>query len=303
MAGPGVADAAIQQYPWLRGLLGIPEVSNLILEAVTPDGLQFDPAAFQARLFDTTWWKTTPKPHRDEIIQGVTDPATQYLELQQTGAGLTEHLIGMGVAMDEATRTFFTAAMEQRGEDVNSPGSQAIIRDWMRKNPTAMAPGGRWDATTKGVYAMARQDYFLPVEWWWATGWATGLLTGEVDEAALRQHLLDQSANAFPHLGDWIMQGMTPAEIINPMRQVAADELEIGIEQIDIGRPEWKFLTGVPNDNPNGTSGKPGGWRLPTYSEVQEQARRDSRWWTTQKGRQADAGMARTLLEAFGKVA
>jgi hypothetical protein len=151
---------------------------------------------------------------------------------------------------------------------------------------------------------MARDEYFLPVEWWWAQGHAISIATGEIDEATMRQELLNHAANAFPQMGDWIMQGRTPAEIVAPLRGFAADELEIDPLQIDIGRPEWRFMTGVPADGASTSAtpaGKTGGWRLPTESEVREQARRDVRWWDTSRGRQADAGMSRTLLQAFGK--
>ncbi len=296
MADP-VTEQLFAQYPWIRALFGIPEVASLILEAADPN-VGFDPNAFQAKLFNTTWWKTTPEPARQQFIQQATDPATALLATQASGSSLLDWLNTMGVAMASPERDFLASAIQARGEDVNSPVQKLGLRNWLMANPQADIPGGRLQEMTKQIWGMARNDFFLPVEEWWARGWAVKIATGETDEATLHQHLLDQAANAFPHMGDWISQGMTPAQLINPMRQLAADELEIGIEQIDIGRPEWKFLTGVPNEN--GTSGTPGGWRLPTQSEVQKQARSDARWWQTSKGREQDATSATSLLQTFG---
>lgn len=299
MAIDPMVEAAInERYPGLRALLGIPEVGELLVQAVNPES-PFSQAEFERRLHETYWWKTTPAPARDSVIKGVEDPATLQLDRTRSHASLLDWALDMGVAMDEGTRAWISVTMANAGEDINDPTQQLALRQWLRSNPGAMTAGGRLQGLTDSVYALARKDYFLPVEHWWAQGWAIGLATGEVDEAALRQHLLRQSINAFPHLSDWIIQGMTPADVIDPLRKVAADELEVGVEQIDIGRPEWKMLTGVASDARDPQSSQ--AWRLPTYSEIQEQARRQSVWWETSKGRQTDAGMARTLLSAFGK--
>ena len=100
---------------------------------------------------------------------------------------------------------------------------------------------------------------------------------------------------------DWLRvtsgpAGQTPADIINPMRQIVSKELEIDMGSVDPLSPQWSFMFGVGDTDTSAPV------RLPTYSEVQERARRDSRWWDTAGGRQTDAGMTRTLLEAFGKV-
>lgn len=296
-----VMAAVNERYPQLRALLGIPEIGDLLVRAVDPQA-PFSQQEFERQLHETYWWKTTPAPTRDAIIQGVEDPATLALSTNKTHNDLLDWALDMGVAMDSGTRDWISGAMQSKGENINDTTAQLGLRQWLRANPAAMTPGGRLDGLTKSIYGMARKDYFLPVENWWAQGWAIGIATGEVDEAALRQHLLAQSANAFPQLGDWISQGMSPSEIINPLRQVAADELEVDINQIDIGRPEWQMLTGVPNaQGRDQGSATAQAYRLPTRSEITEQARRQSQWWETSKGRQADASMSRTLLSAFGK--
>lgn len=304
MADPAVAQAIVEKYPWVQALLGIPEVSQLILDSVDPN-IGFDQATFQAKLQQTNWWRTTPQPAREELVQMAADPATQLLQVGQLNAGLLDWANSLGVAMDGNARAWFSQVMENRGETLDNANTKLMLRDYLRSNPQAIIPGGKLDGMSRSIYALARSDYFLPVEQWWANGWAIGMATGETDEAALRAHLQSQAANAFPHLGDWLAQGMTPADLINPMRQVAADELEIGMEQIDIGTPQWAFLTGMPNEGSSTAkpSGIQGGWRLPTRTEILEKARSDDRWWGTSHGRQTDAGMSRTLLEAFGKAA
>lgn len=303
MADLSLVAAVAQRYPGLLALLGIPEVGDLLIRSVDP-AAPFSQQEFDRQLHETTWWKTTPASARDAIIQGVEDPATLAQATAKKHSSLLDWALDMGVAMDDGTRAWISGAQQAAGVDVDDPGQQLALRQWLRSNPGAMTPGGRLDGLTKSIYGMARKDYFLPVEWWWAQGHAISLATGEIDEASLRQELQGHAANAFPQLGDWIMQGMTPGEIINPLRQAAADELEVDINQIDIGRPEWKMLTGVSNaEGRDAGSTSANAWRLPTRSEIQEQARRQAQWWETSKGKAADAGMARTLLSAFGKAA
>lgn len=303
MVDPAIEQRVLEQFGNLRALLGIPEVGDLLIQAVDPNQ-PFTQQAFEAKLHATQWWQTTPESQRNAYIQSVTDPATHWQVQNQTGNDLVLWANNLGVAIDQATRSYITGNMINSGEDLNSAGVQLGLRAWLRGHPEAEVPGGRLASAISDVYALARKDYFYPASWDQARHWGIGLVTGEFDEASMRSYFRGLSLQQFPQLADWVLQGMTPAQIIDPLRAVAAEELEVGIEQIDIGRPEWQMLTGMPN-----TGGRDQGtatvsaWRLPTQSEIREQARRQSQWWETSKGRQTDAGMSRALLEAFGKAA
>lgn len=294
MADPAVAERVMSQYPDLRGLLGIPEVGDLLIRAVDPNQ-PFTQAAFEETLHNTNWWQTTSAAQRQAIMQSAIDPATYYAGTQDTHSKLLLWANNLGVAMDDNTRAWITAAQQSRGLDVDSPSEQLILRQWLHQHPESILPGGRLDALTRTIYATARNDYFTRLDWNQAQGWAMGIALGETDEATMRNTLQQQAAALYPQLGDWLMQGQTPADIINPLRQIAADELEVDINQIDIGTPQWSFLTGVQNEDRNTP------YRLPTASEIQQAARKQDVWWQTSKGRQTDAGLTRTLLEAFGK--
>ena len=237
-----------------------------------------------------------PAPARDYTIQGIEDPATQTNNIDNVYAGVEMWAKNMGVHMLGPEMLYMSAAMLQRGTTLQDPANQRFLLTWMQQHPERIWPGGRIDSTIDFIAGKANQDFFVRLDHGTYTNWAMELSMGVIDEEIVRQRLADQAYAFYPHLRERLNKGETVAQIINPYRQIAADELEVDIGQISPLDTKWSFMTGMADPE------NAGSYRLPTYSEVQEAARRDTRWWDTSKGRQTDAGMTRTLLEAFGKV-
>lgn len=285
-----------EQYPSLVGLLGIPEVGNLLVQAVDPN-VGFSPQTFEARLHETTWWRTTPEPQRNALIQATTDPATRTAELYAYGDQLQEIAARLGRWLDPNESAWLSAVGIDKGVSPDSATMRNLLRGTLRTGDV-LSGQGTVGAAKGQIEELVRGEWFFPIaDLNWLTGKAADVATGLDTLDSVNARLASQAWNLYPHLRQQITEGQTLADIFNPYRQIIADELEMGsVEQVDMQNPEWRKLM-------EWREPRTGELRMPTASEVMTMARDRPQWWKTSRGRQADAGMARTLLQAFGKVA
>jgi len=289
-----VRELVATQYPSLIGLLGDPEIGPLLAQAVDPNA-GFSPETFQARLHETTWWRSRTQEQREMEMLSVTDPASYTARLGESYAGIYDWMNRMGVQMTPEEVTYIGTNFTNRGLDLNSEMAKNEMKVWLRANWGRAQPGGPLWTAAHMADQMARREWFAEPGPQQLFEWGTQLVNGEKNEAGLRQLMGMWSAAMYPHLYDRISQGETLADIANPYREVIAKELEFGtIEEVDMVNGPWnKWLLGIPTEQ--------GTMRLPTAQEAREAARRDYRWWGTQAGREGDATMASTLLETFGR--
>lgn len=292
-----VTQRVIEQYPSLAFLLGDPEIGPLLIQAVDPN-VGFSPQTFEARLHETNWWKTTPAPAREELIQANTDPATFWAEAGAYGDELQAIASErFGVWLDPAQRLWLTAYGQNAGLAPSSASMLQYIRQGVASTGTVLSGQGVAGAAKSQVESVIRGEWFAPIadlNWLAKTG--ADIAQGVTTLDSIRAQMQSQAWNMYPHLRQQITEGQTLADIFNPYRQIIAEELEMGsVEAVDMNSPEWRRLLDWRDPN----SGEA---RLPTASEVQRLARDRRQWWDTSKGRAADAGMTRTILEAFGKV-
>lgn len=298
MADPAVAEALFQQYPWVRALFGIPEIQALILEAVDPN-VGFDPNAFQAKLFNTTWWRETPEPQRQAFIQQATDPSTYWSDIYAYTAEISaiSDQLGRRLTPDEAL--WLAAVGKNRGI---SPDS-AMMRHWLASalRPEEVMQGqGAAGAAKSQVEAIGHQwfrDVGLDVDYNWLARSGIDVVSGQDSLESINARYQSQAWHMYPHLREQIESGQTLADIFNPYRQIIAEELEMGsLDEVDMGgNSEWRGLLwwGHPSE---------GKARMPTESEIRTWARDRPQWWQTSAGKQTDAASTRSLLQMFGKV-
>lgn len=286
----------IELYPDLVALLGHPEIGPILIEAVTSDqGLS--QAALNSKIRQTHWYQTTPASAREAMMQRTNDPATFYQQHRGKYNDLLDWATQLGVWMPGEEANLLGEWMLNEGRDINDSEVQYHLRRWLMEHPDRAMMGGAVQAATRQAEAIARQHWFTAPDQAGLQQWGIDLALGIKDEAQIDQELATKAAILHPHLKDRITAGETMADIVNPFREIVARELELGdIDQVDMNSAQWQWLTGVPDPQAGET-------RMPTMQEVQTAARRDPRWWKTSGGRQAESGLARTLLQAFGKVA
>ena len=283
-----------QQYPYLAWLINDPEIGPLLNEAVDPN-TGFDANTFQARLMGTSWFQSRSRYEREQLILHHTDPTTYWTGTQDFADQFSELSAKYGRPLSYNESYFLAVVAKNSGVDPNS----ATARKWLRGliNPQLTLGGyGTAGAAKNDIENLVRGQWFAPLDIGWLVQAGADVATGGGETLeSINARLASQAWNWYPHLRQQITEGQTLADIINPYRQIVAEELEYGsLEDVDVtNNPEWKQLLEWRDP---GT----GEMRLPTRSEVQKLARNRAEWWETSAGRQADASGAAGLLRLFG---
>ena len=297
MADLSLVARVLEQYPSLIYYITHPEIGPLLIQAVDPNG-GFSPQAFEAKLHETNWWKTTAEPARQLELQIQTDPATAQASIDEYIAELRAMAGELGFDFDPVQLQYIAAFGMRSGYSANSTIMRnRLIHDLSGQNAALNLQGfGQIGALRQQVQAIAEGEFFEQWDDMNALAIAQRIATGEDSLESVQARFRERAKQRFPWLAEQLDDGQSLAQIVNPIRSVVAQELELGdTSSVDMTGGKWSSLMQIRNDD--------GTYRIATESEAREAARRDSRWWDTSGGRQADAGMTRTLLQAFGKVA
>lgn len=287
----GVLDDIREQYPSLAFLVNDPEVGPLLRDAVDPNK-GFSPETFQAKLYQTNWFRSRSTSQRNIDTLSKTDPG-EFKRLYsdfETQVRMMNSKLGLNLNAEEIR--YITSANLRNGVDPNSEEFAISLRKYAGKISDRIGSGTVTGAELQ-VRDIARTQFYVPMSDAEVRTWALDLAFGTRDEAALRAQLSAKSASLFPHLKELLANGASMEDIFSGHRAVIAQELELSPEQIDFTKDWTKVLHQV-----DPATGKP---RPMTLHETQTLARQDNRWWATSKGRQQDAGMANFMLKTFGK--
>jgi len=289
------ADMVMEQYPQLAFLLNDPEIGPLLLQAVDPNA-GFDANTFQSKLMATNWFRSRSQQSREEEIQKWTDPTTYWAEADAYADQLREIANTLGRPISDAESLWLTTVGLNQGVAADSASMRENLRALI--SPAQVMQGvGTAGAAKNEIENLVRGQWFAPLDTGWLAQAGISVATqgGETLES-INARLASQAYNWYPHLRQQITEGQTMADIFNPYRQVIAEELELGdIENVSMNNTEWSQLA-------QWRDPKSGEMRLPTMSEVRTLARSRPQWWQTSKGKEADAGGTRALLQMFGAV-
>lgn len=285
-----VLDQVMENYPSLAFLLQDPEIGPLLTEAVDPNK-GFSPQTFQAKLYQTNWWRNTSATGRDWLIKVNTDPATAKQERGAYSAQLSAAAIRLGTHLSGAQLKWLTEMGLGQGIAVDDPRMLAELRKLMKPG------GGKGDigVAAQQVRALAESTWYVRPSSKSIYDVAGRIATGLDTLESANARFAAEAARRFPHLGSRIQGGETLADITSGYRQVIAEELELGSpDAVDPMRGEWRDLLGVRDD-------KTGDMRMLTEAEVISRARNRTEWWQTSHGRQTDAQATSSILRMFGK--
>lgn len=290
----GVAEDVMAKYPNLAFLLGDPEIGPLLVAAVDPNA-GFSAETFQTKLYQTNWWRSRSQQGREQEIKKHTDPATYWSEQYGYAAevsALAHETLGRALTPDEG-HWLATVGLNAGW----APNSAMMLHKISELANHGMIQQGYGSAgVAKGqVETLARSQWFRNAPE--AAKQGADIAFGRDSIESMNERLRALSWAMFPHLRPQLTDGMTLADIFNPYRQIIAEELELGSAEhvaMDEGG-EWRSLLSFRDPKTKEV-------RLPTESEVRTMARQKPQWWKTSRGRESDAGMARTLLQTFGEI-
>lgn len=295
-AGAGsVTKAAIideelaRQYGMTLGMLNAyPELKNLFNSMVKEGWTQ---AKFNAKLAETTWYKSLSDVQRKAILLQYTDPAT-YGKLWNT----TQNKIRMMMAD--------IGADPNNWEQINSISAKIIhegytddqARDYLGQfivfGPGGMA-GGKAGQIQQELnsyaYTMGVQNSDA-----WSQEVVRQVVRGKRNLQDYKNEILEQTIATF---GGWEKQlraGATMQDLAQPYMQSMSQILEIPGGQINLfdntirGALSWR--------DPSGQAGSKPIWQF------QNDLRKDERWKKTQNAQDAAMGTAHRVLQDFGVV-
>src|SRR5688500_2928870 len=129
-----IEERVLEQYPTLAFLLNDPEVGPLLREAVDPNK-GFSPTTFQARLYETDWFKSRSVSQRQWDILSHTDPGEAERQISEQASTIlrTAQTMGIQVSQDEAR--YMAGANLSNGVTADSPEFNFTFSRWVRNQP------------------------------------------------------------------------------------------------------------------------------------------------------------------------
>lgn len=288
----GVLDDIKSQYPTLAFLINDPEIGPLLRAAVDPNK-GFDPGTFQAKLYQTKWFKTRSTSQRQYDILKNTDPGEFKRRSQEalSKAHLTAQKLGLRMSSNELK--YLSGTMLRNGADIGSEEFVNTLRNFAQATTSNRMGEGSIRGAAYQINDVARNQYFIPLSSKDAYAYGIDLALGVKDENSIRAIMAERAASLYPHLKEMLQGGQSMEDIFSGHRAVISQELELAPETIDFTKDWKKVLYQV-----DPQTQKP---RPMTLHEAQTMARQDNRWWATTNGKEADAGMGNFLLKTFGK--
>jgi hypothetical protein len=201
-------------------------------------------------------------------------------------ASIRNQLGTFGIAMtDEGMRGLATQAVDNNWSQDRLQDVLLMANDW------ATTQAGQLTAGISEIRAMAAQ-YLMPVSEKTARELSIRVASGELDSAGIRNLFSEQARSEYGFMGSQLDQGITPADFLAPLRDVAAATLELPAEQLDLMDDKVRAMFTTQLED--------GSSRAASMSEVQMKARKDPRYAKTQGAEDRIAAMGASIARAFG---
>lgn len=285
------AQRIAEQFPFLAFLANDPQIGPLLSKAVDVNQ-PYSPEKFRAEVMKTNWWRKQSETQRAGAIMAATDPGQWWQvnrELQSNIGAMEQRL---GVRLTAAERKWIASVAAGRGWAADSREIlDAIIRTGKRHG----VKHGAIQTGTESVKAIAAGEFFYRMPQKDADYWGTMIAKGDVTVDDWRAHMMKRTWNTMPQFRQFIRDGVSPGQALEGYRNLIAEEMGYSsIAQVDVFSPKWRPLLGIRDAKTNQT-------RLPTETEVIHMARSQPEWWTTVRGREADAQAATAMAAVFGE--
>jgi hypothetical protein len=294
-----VTQRILEQYPSFAFLMRDEEVGKLLRDAVDPNK-GFSSTTFFAKLQQTKWWRSQSETQRTWAVEVATDPAEAARKRSAMGNAIRQQAAAFGTKLTTNELRFLTNSMLANGQDPSGPELQRALAGLWSFKDRGQGAAAAARSQVRALYGqffngMVGED--TKSQRRLLDRRALAIASGTDTLEALQERLQEQAMKRFPHMADLISRGMTPYEIIAPMRQRVAQELELGSgDQVDLSSPVWSQLLGIRDPKSKQT-------RLMTESEVIRLARSQDAWGNTKNGREMQYTLGQGLLRALGEVA
>lgn len=283
-------DFVRSHYGAMASYLDHPEVGPLLMAAAREGWTE---TTFNARLGETTWYKSTNASQRQWDLLSRSDPASANQQRDQMASQIKTLLTQQGVEgqFSDARINELATQFLRNGMPTNQI-PQAVIME-AAYSPTA--PIGKLGDRMSQVSTLADQ-YAIPIgdeiRFDWAKKIEAGLETEEGLQEYLRQTAKAQyGTNA--SITEGIDRGFTVKQLVDPQIQTAAQLLEIDPDTIQLLDPRFSNI--LQFNDPSGTT------RLATLGETQKLVKGTAEYRQTTGANNQAADLAQMLASTFGK--
>lgn len=282
-----ILDYLYKQYGYLAWALDIPEVRTTLIEAVRDGKGEME---IMADIRATTWWQTTEASVRSYIRMSVEDPAQLASLIAEASMDVELLAAQLGVQLSDS-RIQEMADLAVRFSWGEDDYQRAVVAE-SSFDPDIPVEGLIGDQTYDAK-ALANQ-YLVPISDASAHDWATRILSGEATLSGFEAYLRNMAIGQFPHLKQYIEQGITPAQYFEPYVQTASRTLERQFTLGDMQSGPLSEALQVYDENT-------GEIRPMTLTEFNRELRKTPEWQRTSNAKETASRVAFSLGQLFGR--
>lgn len=230
------------------------------------------------------------KTARDADRLAKDDPASYQRLIADNATDVKSKAAALGVTVDDATASSLATQGVREGWD------EARYTDALLK--AGRAGEGAQGALQTGVAGLraTAQAYLIPVSDQTLMDWQQRILRGQGTAEDFATYVKEQAKALRPWMAKAIDAGVTVAQYAEPLRSLAANELDLTPDQVDFSDPRFaRMLDGAPDAK--------GERRSMTLGEAQDYVRSLDAWKYTKGAREKGAGFAAQLAQTWGRLA
>lgn len=286
------------EFSWVAALASDnPELSQLLNLAVSEF---WTPERFEARLKNTTWYKSTSENARKLQIVERTDPQT-YKKLYDEKVQYVRSLLGaVGATMTDAevAYTAKSALMEGTSDQVLA----GRVKNWINFTTGAGSLFGRAGEAEDRLRGFAAANGVAVSDDWILAQAREAAAAADGDKSVMDKAMdwiNQQAVSAFPALAEQLRarrpdgSWLTVEDVATNYKQTMAKVLELDPNQVTLQDATLrKALQGDPANNT-----QPG--MVPLW-KFERDLRQDDRWQFTKTAKQEVDALATTVLTDFG---
>lgn len=276
-------------YGFTAWTLDIPELREQIIQLARDfAGTEINELTVEGRLKNTQWWKTHEGDQRLAIEEKMSDPATYNAKVEGKFRTLASLAGQIGFQPNEARLR--QMAIQAYDGGWNEAEMRAGLSAEFDYNPDT---GQEDQSAIVGDLRQIASDYLVPLSEQTIDQWGRQIVAGTANNEAFTQYAKNMAKGMFSHYASDIDAGRTVKQIADPFVQVAARDLELTEDQIDLMDSKWRRA--LENDPETGQPMQLSKW--------QRLIRTDSGygWDSTQNARAEASEFARKIAESFGR--
>lgn len=290
---PTMQERIAERYPSLISLLKEPEIGKLLTQAVTNN---WSPGVFQSKFMASRWFKSQSESQRRWWVTAHTDPGEAKRQRTSYSSELGVVAGKLGISLTAAELKWITEANLARGIEPDSQEMLTQLYGFLQRNPKR-ARTGAIGAAQKQINDMVHGQWMMSLSPQSIAKFGAEVAMGRRSIEDINAYMAKQAVKRFPHMAEMLAAGMTVHDIAEPVINAYAREMDWdapGLAAKMSFDPNFAGLLGIRDPKTNKV-------RMPTEYEARTMARKRDDWWGTTSGRQSDAGMSQSLLQALGK--